>query len=167
MTEGQPIPASIEAVFAKLLLVYGASRVDATYRGQNIGQVKAHWAHELRGIAPSGIAYGLQNLPADNVPNVLQFRAACMRAPETPQKRLPPPTPHPDHVRAVQARLEGLTRAMTGARDPKAWAWRLRERELGGERLPPAHRVMYRAALSRELEAIEAQAYAQAQGGAE
>jgi hypothetical protein len=154
MTGRDAIPDTVEAVFAKLLLVYGASRVDATYRGQNIGQVKAHWAHELSGVSPAGIAYGLQNLPPDNVPNVLQFKAACMRVPETSARRLPPPTPHPERVRAVQARLEGLTQAMVGPRDPKAWAWRLYRAELGGERLTPAVRTMYRAALARELEAL-------------
>lgn len=155
MTEGQGIPASVEAVFAKLLLVYGSARLNATYRDLDIGTVKRHWAHELAGVSASGIAYGLQNLPADNIPNVLQFRAACMRAPETPQRRLPPPTPSPERVRAVQARLEALSQAMTGPRDPKAWAWRLHRAELGGERLTPAVRTMYRAALVRELESIE------------
>jgi hypothetical protein len=155
MAEGQPIPSAVEAVFAKLLLVYGTARMNATYRDQPIATVKAHWAHELHGVSPAGIAYGLQNLPPDNLPNVLQFKAACMRAPETTARRLPPPTPHPDRVKAVQARLEGLVQAMTGPRDPKAWAWRLHRAELGGERLTPAVRVMYRAALSHELATLE------------
>lgn len=156
MTDGQGIPASIEAVFAKLLLVYGTGRVNATYRDQNIATVKAHWAHELHGVSPAGIAYGLQNLPADQLPNVLQFKAACMRAPETTARRLPAPTPSPERVRAVQARLAASVEALQGkAQHPKAWAWRLHRAELGGERLTPAVRTMYRAALVRELESIE------------
>lgn len=142
-----PIPADIEAVFAKLLLVYGSARLNATYRDQDIGLVKAHWAHELSGITPAGIAYGLQNLPPDSLPNVLQFKALCSRAPASPQRALPAPTPHPDRVRAVQRDLDALMQAMKPGRDAKAWAWRLRERELGGDRLSKASRVMWREAL--------------------
>lgn len=146
--------SAIEAVFAKLLLVYGSARVSATYRDQDMAVVRGHWAHELQGITPSGIAYGLQNLPPERLPNVLEFKALCCRAPESPQKRLPVPMAHPERVKAVQGRLEGLVRGMQGSRDPKEWAWRLRERELGGDRLTKASRDMWREALARELDAM-------------
>jgi hypothetical protein len=35
--------------------------------------------------------------------------------------------------------------------DPKAWAWRLRARELAGERLPIGEAAMWRGALAKEL----------------
>jgi hypothetical protein len=38
--------------------------------------------------------------------------------------------------------------------DPKAWAWRLRERELGGERLSAGLAAMWREALAKELRAL-------------
>jgi hypothetical protein len=161
----QPIPPEIEAVFAKLLLVYG-QRFVQSLSGQNIATIKRHWAHELRGMQASDIAYGLSVLPADFVPNVLQFKAACMRAPVEAVARIAGPPASPERVRAVLERLQAATahlRGGPGLKDPKAWAWKLLARHEAGERIPSCHLQMARNALEREL-ASKAQAEA---GGAE
>jgi len=150
----QPIPPEIEAVFAKLLLVYGSGRLNATYREQDIGTVKRHWAHELRGVMRDDIAYGLTVLPADHLPNVLEFKQACMRRPVyNAPKRLEAPRANPEHARAVLGRLHALAEQFRGRgqQDPKAWAWKLKARHEAGEKIPSAHVTMYRAALAREL----------------
>lgn len=47
--------------------------------------------------------------------------------------------------------LAGLRQQLDAPRDPKAWAWRLKAREEGGEQLTPAQREAWRAALHVEL----------------
>jgi hypothetical protein len=151
----EAVPAAIEAVFAKLLLVYGTARVLAAYRGQDVEVVKRHWGHELRGVTASDVAYGLTVLPPDQVPNVLQFRAACMRAPVSMMQRLArpeAPAPSPERIKAVQARLAAAARHLKGQPlgDPKAWAWKLKAQHEGGEAIPSAHVRMYREALGQQ-----------------
>lgn len=151
-----PIPRDIEAVFAKLLLVYGAAKLNATYRDQAIETVKRHWAHELRGMNASDIAYGLTVLPADFMPNVLQFKAACNRAPVQSVRQLAGPPASPERVQAVLGRMQAATAHLRGCgeRDPKAWAWKLLARQEAGERLPSCHLRMAHDALARELAAL-------------
>lgn len=75
----------VDRIFSRLTLVYGT---DFTRRWEGIEPdvVKADWARELSAYqqAPGAISYALENLPADKPPNVLQFKALCMRAPSTP-----------------------------------------------------------------------------------
>lgn len=159
MTDAQQAPASvprmIEAVFAKLLLVYGRARLDATYRGQEIDTVKRHWAHELRGLGETDLAYGLTVLPPDFLPNVLQFKAACQRAPVASIQAIAGPPASPERVKRVLERMHAATQHLRGVgalhADPKAWAWKLLARSEAGERLPSCHLRMARDALEREL----------------
>jgi len=154
----QAVPAMVEAVFAKLLLVYGAGRLNATYRDQDIGTVKRHWAHELRGMNASDIAYGLGVLPPDFVPNVLQFKAACQRAPVASIQQIAGPPASPERVKRVLARMHAATQHLRGSgalADPKAWAWKVLARHEAGDRIPSCHLRMARAGLERELLALK------------
>lgn len=144
------VPRMIEAVFAKLLLVYGAGRLNAAYRDQDISTVKRHWAHELRGLIESDIAYGLTVLPPDFVPNVLQFKAACQRAPVEAVKAIAGPPASPERVKRALARFAELRGQLLKGGDPKAWAWVLLRRA-EHERVPSCHLRMARDALEREL----------------
>ena len=108
--------------------------------------VKADWAEELAGYAgsPDAIKHGLSHLPADRPPTVGQFATLCRGAP----RYLPPllPAPKVDSVAALMA-LRALKRPE--AQHPKAWAYRLRDRDQST--LNGTQRSMWRAALSAEL----------------
>ena len=79
----------VDRIFDKLTLVYGHQFL-SRWDGIEIADVKADWAHELRGFAqnPGAIAYGLEHLPQGKAPTVLEFRAIC-NGPHAPQ-----PEPH-------------------------------------------------------------------------
>ena len=108
-----------------------------------------------RGLAqlqqnPSAIAYGLDNLPADHPPNLLQFKALCNRRPEPRPVALPSPKPDPKRVQQV---LAGITRP-SEHKDPLAWAKRLQRldtenhgRMEDGRPITLAQRQTYRVAL--------------------
>jgi hypothetical protein len=151
----QAVPSMIEAVFAKLLLVYG-QRFVQFLSGQDVATVKRHWTHELRGITENDLAYGLTVLPPDYVPNVLQFKAACQRAPVQSVRAIAGPPASPERVKAVLERMHAATAHLrgNGTADPKAWAWKLLKRHESGERIPSCHLRMARDALERELEAL-------------
>ncbi len=154
------VPPITEAVFAKLLLVYGNKFVQFL-SGQDIGTVKRHWAHELRGLQASDVAYGMTVLPADFVPNVLQFKAACQRAPVEALRAIAGPPVSPERVKRVLERMHAATQHLRGGgvlADPKAWAWKLIARHDAGERIPSCHLRMARDALAHELEALRAKA---------
>lgn len=70
--------AWVDRIFAKLSLVYGHQFL-SRWDGMPLADVKADWAHELRGFAqnPHAIAYALEHLPAGKAPTVLEFRAIC------------------------------------------------------------------------------------------
>ncbi len=143
-----PSPESlVDLIFAKCALVYGRDFL-ARWEGLDLGEVKADWQRELGGLlnTPACIAYGLERLPADRPPTVLQFRALCIR----PTERYVPALPAPPADPAVVATALGAIKRPTGY-DPKAWAQRLRRRELHCGRLTSAQRAMWRAALAPEL----------------
>lgn len=56
-------------------------------------------------------------------------------------------------ARQAQERIEPL-REQIERQGPKAWAWRLRDRELAGEHLNDRLKAEWRAALERELLAM-------------
>lgn len=149
MPKAPPAPRDyVEAVFAKLVMVYGLPRIEAMHAGQSPEQVRAHWAHELAGVPSGGIAWALANLPPDHPPNVLQFRRLTNTRPEAPQKRLPTAPPSPQVVQAAQARLKAAREALTRGRDPLAWAKTLRAQELRDPAsLTRAQRETWRTAL--------------------
>lgn len=147
------VPREIEGVFAKLLLVYG-QRFVQFIAGQDIGTLKRHWAHELRGMNASDIAYGLTVLPPDFVPNVLQFKAACNRAPVQALRAIAGPPASPERVAAALGRLDGLRAEVRAKHDPHAWAHLILARHESGGNVPKAHRVMAQAALATRAPAI-------------
>lgn len=138
-------------IFQKLGLVYGRDFL-SRWEGQEIEPVIADWAHELAGFAdqPEAIAYALQNLPADKPPTVLQFRALCNKRPDPSVPALPAPESKP--APEVLAKAATLAASISSI-PPKAWAWKLRERESRGKGLTRAQREMWRTALKTELEA--------------
>jgi hypothetical protein len=77
--------AWVDRIFEKLSLVYGHQFL-SRWDGMAMADVKADWAHELRGFQqnPRAISYGLEHLPAGRPPTVLEFRAIC-NGPSAPQ----------------------------------------------------------------------------------
>ena len=75
-------PVFVEAIFAKLTLVYGQQFL-RRWQDLDLSAVKGDWAHELSGLDtnPKRIAYALQNLPVDKPPTVLEFRAIAWKMP--------------------------------------------------------------------------------------
>lgn len=109
----------LELVFTKLALVYGRDFL-SKWEGLDMGEVKADWKRELGAVlsSPVAIQFALENLPADRVPNVIQFRSLCMDAPrnEVPElltRDIPKPTP--EEKARVRALLEKARASLTGA----------------------------------------------------
>jgi hypothetical protein len=140
-------PDDLEALFARLLLVYGAGKLDQIYRGQPIELVRRAWAHELRALSTSDVAYGMTMLPADFCPNVLQFKAIALRAPQKPLKALDTPPVDPVHRARVVAALKALEAELRARKSPVAWAVALKAREAANERLTMFQRCAWREAL--------------------
>ena len=158
MHESSLPEAWVERIFATMRATYGAAfdrqwECPPGVAPEDHGrQLKAHWGRELARYqqAPDAIRHGLDNLPP-HPPNLVEFRAACNRRPEQAQLALPPAKADPGRVAAELSRM----RMAGGSDDPKAWAWRLRDRENAGERLTIAQRDMWRAALRGELDRAE------------
>lgn len=137
--------AWIERIFLKLSVTYGQAFL-RQYDGVDLADVKANWAHELSGFQqmPGAIRYGLEFLPADRPPNVMQFRDLCRRSPPPP-----PPLqiagPPVDPAVAVEARK--IFAAKPRRANPRAWAETLRDREQQGAKLTQAQRSAWREAL--------------------
>jgi hypothetical protein len=139
----------VDRIFRKLGATYGQAFL-RQYDGVDLADVKANWAHELAVFqqAPDAIAYGLDHLPVDRPPTVLQFRDCCRRPTEhaTSTLKLPLPKPDPALARAVRAAWKPA-----GTGGPRAWAERLREREQRGERLTKFQSEAWRAALREPI----------------
>lgn len=101
----------VEAIFTKSALVYGRDFL-GRWEGQDLNEVKADWERELSGFLhnPAAVAYGLQNLPADKPPTVLQFRAICNRYDPPKPLELAPPKADPERVRQILGNLRGKLR---------------------------------------------------------
>lgn len=135
----------VERILSKLALTYGVRANDA-YAGMDADMVRANWAQELDGVSVEGIRYACANLPEKYPPNVIEFRRLAQgRRTEAAQLRLPPPKPAA-MSEAMQRRIAGLVRPGREL-DPRAWAKRLRQRELACEHLTPLQREMWRDAL--------------------
>lgn len=140
----------IEWVLSKLALTYGV-RFHDLYAGMQPEMVRRNWAKELDGVSSDGIKYALRNLPDRFPPNVLEFRKLCYsRRDEAETLRLPPPKPAgmtPEVRERLAKALAPLN--VRASADPRAWAKRLRQRELACDTsLTPLYREMWRAALA-------------------
>lgn len=143
----------IDLVFAKCSLVYGRDFL-SRWEGLDLDEVKADWCRELGNLmnAPAAIRHGLERLPADKPPTVLQFRALCIGAPGDQHSR-PALLDGPSASPAVVAAVKRIGLGPKSDVDPKAWAWALRKREMECARLSSAQRSMWREALQTELAA--------------
>lgn len=140
--------AWVDRIFEKLTLVYG-HRFLRQWEGLDMAAVKADWARELGGYAqsPYAISHGLQYLPPDEPPTVLQFRELCRRAPDR-APRLPPPKPTDAQRQQALSICRDLRISIGSANaDPRAWAYALQERERRGEHLSAAQQRAWREAL--------------------
>lgn len=137
----------IEWILSKLALTYGV-RFNDQYSGMDSAMVRRNWAKELDGVSSDGIKYALRNLPDKFPPNVLEFRKLCQsRRTEAEVLRLPAPRQE-GMSEDVAREVERIRRSQRNT-DPRAWAKRLRQRELECDRtLTPFHREAWRAALA-------------------
>lgn len=145
-----PFPSNwLDSLFARFAVRYGAAWM-RQWDGVDIAAVKADWAEELSGYEtnPDAIKYAIQHLPVDYPPKVGEFLALCHAA---PRPEVPWLTVEKSDPKVVTAVLKGL-KNITGS-DPKAWAHRLRRRELEGDRLTKFQRDAWREALKTEREA--------------
>lgn len=141
----------IDRLFSRMAATYGASW-DRSLGSAPLAEIKAAWAHELGGFAGKeklqDVAWALENLP-EKVPNVIEFRALCRRAPQPEFKQLPAPTQDPklvaEVVNVVKSKLTQLP-----AVDPKDWARKLKARHDKGEKLASHQITAYRQALGFE-----------------
>lgn len=143
----------VDRIFDRLTTVYGHAFL-GRWSGLDIDAVKADWGRELSGFQqnPDAIRHGLEHLPPDHPPTVLQFAAACRAAPRAAPKALPAPKPDPERV--AQA-LSGLSRGGMRESSGRAWAERLKAEHQGGAKLTPAQIEMYRRALREPMETAE------------
>ena len=160
----QPLPRDwVERIWSEMRATYGAA-FDRQWecpasltKPEDIegfyGDIKAHWAKVLAGFSsnPKALRFALDNLPP-HPPNLVEFRALCIRRPEPQQPQLPAPKADPEKVAKLVAGVK-----VPGV-DPKAWAYRLRDKEAAGAPLTLAQRDMWRAALrtSQEVEEVAA-----------
>lgn len=139
---------TVDIIFARMATVYG-SRFTGQWPSADLAEVKTGWSRELREFAgnDAAIAYALEHLPSVTPPTVLELRdmaRAYVRATTvTARERYAPVTPE-ERERAL-AILATVRRPEK--QDPKAWAHRLRARELAGERLTLFQRNAWREAL--------------------
>lgn len=144
-----PLPALwVDKLFRKLSATYGQAFL-RQYDGVPLEDVKANWAEELGRYqqTPQAIARGLERLPADRAPTVLQFRELCRGQAEHEMLSLPAPAPAPiapEVLNAVKSAVKPPE-----AVNPKAWAWALKEREerSGGKGMTPFQKRSWRTAL--------------------
>lgn len=143
---------AIDDVFTRLALVYG-QRFTCHWPESAIPAVKAAWETELRGISHEAIDFALANLPAGNPPMALDFRDLCRRYQEDAQARVP--IVRQRQTEEEKARALAILKSFKrpDPQGPKAWAWRMRARELAGERLTLFQRQCWREALRAELAA--------------
>lgn len=138
----------VELVFSKCALVYGRDFL-SRWEGQNLAEVRADWSRELGRVLdnPQAILYGLEHLPYERPPTVLQFRSICVGRPDDSPKQLRGPASSSKVVNEAVARFLASAKKNEG---PRAWANRLRVREQQAERLSPAQRTMWREALKSD-----------------
>lgn len=129
--------AWVDRIFDKLALVYGHQFL-SRWDGLDLARVKADWGHELRRFQQNAaaITHGLENLPADRPPTVLQFRDLCAghRGPAPALPHNPAPA-DPKRVAAELARLRALPNNRGG--DCREWARNIVARHRAGDKATP------------------------------
>jgi hypothetical protein len=117
----------VDRIFERCTLRYGHDFL-RRWEGFDMKNVKADWANEMGGLQsqPEAIQFALDNLPM-RAPTVTEFIDICNRAPVYVNGRLPPPKADKKVAEEAVKRLGGLH---IGARDHKAWAHALRDREI-------------------------------------
>lgn len=143
--------AWIDKLFQQMMLTYGDHFL-AQYRSAPLAEVKSLWADKLAGFVdfPAGLSFGLENLPADRPPNVLQFRNICRQAPRPQLLQIEAAKADRSVVDAAFAQIvrkvtDGVTKECRA--DPLGWARALKERHSNGEALGLYQINSYRTAL--------------------
>lgn len=158
MTQAPALPGNwVQSIFTRLVLSYGSARIEAMYRGSTHEDVHAHWAKVLRYCTSAQIAHALDNLPEAHPPNVLEFKAlaASYNAPQAREEIEVRQPPSPEQLAHYTACMRELAAGIAQGRyDMRAWARRLKARELAGEHLTRLQRTYWREAL-HELAAPE------------
>ncbi|UST52935.1 hypothetical protein NF681_11325 [Comamonadaceae bacterium OTU4NAUVB1] len=132
------LPAAwVDALFDKLTLTYGQAFL-RRWQDVDLNAVKTDWSHELAGFAhhPEAIAWALQNLPTDQAPTVLQFRAIARRAPMPDVPRIEVAPADPSRVAAELRKLAPIAGRPYTGRDGKQWARDLLARVAAGGQKP-------------------------------
>ena len=115
---------TIDWIFGRMCVRYGAAWA-AKWGGADLDAVRDDWREELARCSRESILYAMGYLPLDFPPTVAQFHAICLRAP-SPEPALQLPAPPADPVRVEREIAKMRARQ---AASPKAWAYRLRDRE--------------------------------------
>lgn len=142
----------VEKLFRKLSATYGQAFL-RQYDGVPMEDVKANWGHELACFqqSPQAIARGLDRLPTDRAPTVLQFRELCRGQAEHDKLALPAPPSVP-----VAPEVVAATKAAFQRKDDRGWrdwAVALKRRHESGERLTRYQIHAYREALGIDAQA--------------
>src|SRR5450756_1093743 len=140
------LPANwVERLFLKLSVTYGQGFL-RQYDGVDLEAVKANWGFELACFQqnPQAIARGLELLPADRAPTVLQFRDLCKSNVQSEYLALPAPTAAPVSPEVVAATKAAFKR--TTAVGNKDWARELKARESRGPGLTQFQKACWRDA---------------------
>lgn len=126
------LPAAwVDALFDKLTLTYGQAFL-RRWQDVDLNAVKSDWCHELAGFDkhPEAIAWALQNLPLDQAPTVLQFRAIARKAPMPEVERIAVSAAGKDRIEAELRKLAPI-RQRTYL-DGKQWARNILARVAAG-----------------------------------
>lgn len=121
--------AWVDRIFDKLTVVYGHQFL-SRWDGMELADVKADWAHELRGFAQNlgALKYGLEHLPVSKPPSVLEFRAIC-NSPQAPRPeitlRLQNQSLNDEREQAWQRHYARLQQVRSDYPDCKPWHWAL------------------------------------------
>lgn len=142
----------VDRIFDKLTVTYGHQFL-GRWSGLDMGTVKADWGRELSRFQqnPRAIGYALENLPANDPPTVLQFRALCGQSIRDERQALPDESRPPPDLERLRAELARL-RAKSGGDHPLMWVDRLLQRQENGEVMSPAQRDALKRMAARQVE---------------
>lgn len=142
------LPAAwVDALFDKLTLTYGQAFL-RRWQDVDLNAVKSDWCHELAGFNkhPEAIAWALQNLPLDQAPTVLQFRAIARKAPMAETERIAVSAAGKDRIEAELCKMAPLRKR--SYIDGKQWARSLVGRIDAGHKVSRTVETMARDAVA-------------------